>query len=328
MRILRGADRPFALIGAWAGGGAILGSDPLRVARPGEDLFALLDEVPEVDAAAGAVGGGWVGYLGFEARHRVEPGHPPPPRPVPLPDGALAYYDHVLHLDAAGRWWFEALVTPGRGRSSRAAARSSRRGSPGRRSPLPFATSGWAWTPSPAGHAEAVRRAAPHRGRRPVPGQPLPAARGAPRRRRARPLRQGRPRAPDRPLRVRRRALGHRREPLAGAVPDPPRARGAQRADQGHPAGARPRRAGGVGEGPRRERDDRRPGAQRPRAGLRAGQRAGHGAGRGPAARRACGTWSRRSRACCATAWATAGCCARRSRPAPSPGRRSSPRST
>ena len=156
VRILRGADRPFALIGAWAGGGAILGSDPLRVARPGEDLFALLDEVPEVDAAAGAVGGGWVGYLGFEARHRVEPGHPPPPRPVPLPDGALAYYDHVLHLDAAGRWWFEALVTPGREalvarRREELAARLARPPLP-----LPFATSGWAWTPSPAAHAEAV----------------------------------------------------------------------------------------------------------------------------------------------------------------------------
>ena len=154
--LLRGAERPFALIGAWAGGGAILGSDPVRVAGPGDDLLALLDEVPDVEPSAGAVGGGWVGYLGFEARHRVEPGHAPPPRPVPLPDGALAYYDHVLHLDAAGRWWFEALVTPGREaviarRREELAARLA-----GPSLPLPFATSGWAWTPSPAGHAEAV----------------------------------------------------------------------------------------------------------------------------------------------------------------------------
>ena len=39
---------------------------------------------------------------------------PPPPRHVKLPDFALAFYDHVLHLDADGRWWFEALWTDAR----------------------------------------------------------------------------------------------------------------------------------------------------------------------------------------------------------------------
>ena len=110
--ILRGEERPFALIGAWAGGGALLGSRPVRVAAPGQDLFRLLDEQPEVRApAAGAVavGGGWVGFLGFELRHAVERGHPPPPRPIAVPDGDLAFYDHVLRCDAQGRWWFEAL---------------------------------------------------------------------------------------------------------------------------------------------------------------------------------------------------------------------------
>ena len=153
--ILRGEDRPFALIGAWAGGGALLGSEPVRVSGPGDDLFALLDEVADV-VGEGGVGGGWVGFLGFEARHRVEPGHPPPPRPVPLPDGALSYYDHVLRMDAAGRWWFEALVTP-----EREAAIARRRDElvarladppPAR----PFSTRDWRWTPSPAGHARVV----------------------------------------------------------------------------------------------------------------------------------------------------------------------------
>ncbi|MGZ4295073.1 MAG: hypothetical protein ACXVRM_12600, partial [Solirubrobacteraceae bacterium] len=37
---------PFALTGRWAGGGAIVGSDPLRVAAGTEDPFALLDAVP------------------------------------------------------------------------------------------------------------------------------------------------------------------------------------------------------------------------------------------------------------------------------------------
>ena len=159
---LRGDDRPFALIGAWAGGGAILGSEPVRVAGPRRGPAArVLDERargrrPRPPARA-AVGGGWFGFLGFEARHRVERGHPPPPRPVPLDDGALAYFDHVLR-HGRGR----ALVVRG-ARDARAARRrssggatSSPRGSPTRRAARPFATRDWRWIPSPAGHAEAV----------------------------------------------------------------------------------------------------------------------------------------------------------------------------
>jgi anthranilate/para-aminobenzoate synthase component I len=155
--VLRGEDRPFALIGAWAGGGALLGSEPVRVSHSGDDLFALLDELPEpASAQPGAVGGGWFGFLGFEARHRVEPGHPAPPRPVPLPDGSLAYYDHVLHMDAAGRWWFEALVTPGREAeiARRCDELAARMADPP--APRPFSTRDWRWTPSPRGHAQCV----------------------------------------------------------------------------------------------------------------------------------------------------------------------------
>ena len=175
LRALRGDDRPFALIGMWAGGGAVLGSEPVRLAEAGGRVVgrpglaagrsgmpdaAVLDRVDDVPAVhadvPGAVGGGWVGYLGFELRHAVEPGNAAPPRPVPLPDGALAFYDHVLRLDPEGRWWFEALWTPGR-----AAALERRRAELAARLAAPpparpFATRGWRWCPSPAAHAEAV----------------------------------------------------------------------------------------------------------------------------------------------------------------------------
>jgi para-aminobenzoate synthetase/4-amino-4-deoxychorismate lyase len=126
--LVRGDDRPFAFAGDWAGGGALVGSEPLVVAGAEADPFALLDRQPAIEwparaahePAAGApesaapddaVGGGWFGYLGYNLGARLERVPPPPPRHVPLPDFALAFYDHLLHLDASGRWWFEALWT-------------------------------------------------------------------------------------------------------------------------------------------------------------------------------------------------------------------------
>jgi para-aminobenzoate synthetase / 4-amino-4-deoxychorismate lyase len=109
---------PFALSGAWAGGGAIVGADPLRVAAATQDPFDLLDAVPPVDRgrtlAHDAVGGGWFGWLGYRLAARVEDVPLTAQRPVALPDFHLAYYDNVLRRDAAGRWWFEALVTKAR----------------------------------------------------------------------------------------------------------------------------------------------------------------------------------------------------------------------
>jgi anthranilate/para-aminobenzoate synthase component I len=125
---LRDERLPFALTGAWAGGGAIVGSDPLRVAAPdagaldtqsaagdAQDAFSTLDRLPR-PAEDGrqhpeAVGGGWFGWLGYRLGATIEELPPGPPRPVPLPAFHLAYYDSVLRLDPGGRWWFEALVT-------------------------------------------------------------------------------------------------------------------------------------------------------------------------------------------------------------------------
>ena len=150
--MLRGDDRPFALIGAWAGGGALLGSEPVagRGARR-RPVRAARRRARRSRGDADAVGGGWFGFLGFEARHRVERGHPPPPRPVPLPDGALAYYDHVVRLRRR-----RALVVRGarharaRGRARAPPRRSSPRGSPTRRRRGRSRPRDWRWTPSPA----------------------------------------------------------------------------------------------------------------------------------------------------------------------------------
>jgi para-aminobenzoate synthetase/4-amino-4-deoxychorismate lyase len=96
-------ERPFALVGDWAGSRAIAGSCPTRLAEG----FDALDSLPDVDGSG--VGGGWFGWLGYGLG--VEPRPPGPPRPVALPDAALGFYDHVLRLDVDGQWWFEALWT-------------------------------------------------------------------------------------------------------------------------------------------------------------------------------------------------------------------------
>jgi len=123
--LVRGDAHPFTLAGDWAGGGALVGSEPVLVADADDDPFELIGRQPAVEgepderepgAAVGgrgpaAVGGGWFGYLGYNLGARLERIPPPPPRRVPLPDFALAFYDHLLRLDSDGRWWFEALWT-------------------------------------------------------------------------------------------------------------------------------------------------------------------------------------------------------------------------
>jgi para-aminobenzoate synthetase/4-amino-4-deoxychorismate lyase len=114
LRGLSGQPWPFALSGSWAGGGAIVGSCPLHVADRSADPFTLLDSLPIVERCDDAVGGGWFGWLGYRLGAQIEQLPTGPPRPVPVPEFQLAYYDHVLRLDASGQWWFEALVSDAR----------------------------------------------------------------------------------------------------------------------------------------------------------------------------------------------------------------------
>jgi para-aminobenzoate synthetase / 4-amino-4-deoxychorismate lyase len=115
LRALRDDRLPFALTGRWGASRAILGSEPVRVAGAEEALDAV--DLPAVSGARdGAIGGGWFGYLGFGLAAAIERLPPAPPRPAPLPGAVLGFYDHVLRLDDAGRWWFEALSPDAAGR--------------------------------------------------------------------------------------------------------------------------------------------------------------------------------------------------------------------
>jgi para-aminobenzoate synthetase/4-amino-4-deoxychorismate lyase len=278
--LVRGDVRPFALTGAWAGGGALVGSEPLVVAEPDDDPFALLDAQPVVEGAdaADAVGGGWFGYLGYGLGARLEPVPPPPPRPAPLPDFVLAWYDHLLRLDREGRWWFEALWTEERD----AALRERRERLAGRLAAGVRERPVWvgpfkAAAPGAAGHVAAVETCR----ERIAEGEIFQANiclrlesrfEGNPADLFAHTTSALGPRhaafvggpwgalcslSPE--LFLRRRGRDVLTEPIKGHRAA--RARG-------------PRRPRRVGQGPRRERDDRRPDAQRPRTGVRVRERA------------------------------------------------------
>jgi para-aminobenzoate synthetase/4-amino-4-deoxychorismate lyase len=105
---LRGDRRPVALVGEWLDGLAVLGSEPVRVAAPDDDPFALIDEQPVLGPGGASVGGGWIGWLGYGLGARVERLPPSPPAPVVRPAFSLAFYDHVVVHDGE-RWWFEGL---------------------------------------------------------------------------------------------------------------------------------------------------------------------------------------------------------------------------
>ena len=113
-RWLRGEPRAVALSGAWAGGGVLLASHPVAVAPPDDDPFALLDAQPDVaadaaatppSAAAGSAGwaSGWVARSSRCRRRRRDRSR--------CRRSTSRFYDHVVRCDADGRWWFEALHT-------------------------------------------------------------------------------------------------------------------------------------------------------------------------------------------------------------------------
>lgn len=168
VHLVRGDSHPFALVGEWAGGGALVGSEPVRVAAADEDPFALLAEAddrgtePEQTATEGApepfVGGGWFGYLGFGLGVPGEAPISQPPSSERLPAFTLARYDHLLRLDPDGQWWFEALWTEARAPALEERLETlSRRIREAAPAPSRFSTRPWRSDPTPRGHAHAVQ---------------------------------------------------------------------------------------------------------------------------------------------------------------------------
>jgi para-aminobenzoate synthetase/4-amino-4-deoxychorismate lyase len=160
-----GADpAPFALFGAWADGRALVGSDPVEVVKGAADPFSLLDEQPSVsETVPGAVGGGWVGYLGYGLGRLIERLPVPPPRPVPLPSSVLGFYDHLLVRDNSGQWWFEALWS--NEQSGRLESRLSvwrRRAAERESAPASYSCGMFRPNPAPESHLVAVARAIEH----------------------------------------------------------------------------------------------------------------------------------------------------------------------
>lgn len=143
LRTLRDRDRPVALIGSWRAGETLIACDPVRVAEPGDDPFALVD--------SGA--GWWVGAWGYRLGSRLERLPDLGPRPMPQPEHRLALYDRVLRR-VDGEWFVEyvegadpsTLVKVALGEPVRGSAEVGR----------------FAMTPSPAEHRDAVARAIGH----------------------------------------------------------------------------------------------------------------------------------------------------------------------
>ena len=272
---------PFALLGQWAGGGALIGSDPVKVASDEDDPFAVLDDQPTVDCSGEAVAGGWFGWLGYELGRRLEPiGASPPPcagsHPFNSPTTTIC-----CASTTTGQWWFEALSTPPRADALGARLRvleARAASSPHPRAVLDEGLAGDAGRRRPRARGRRLPRADPRR--RPVPGEHLRPPRVAVRTAapidlfaaaaaRLRPDRAAFMSGPSGAvaslspeLFLERHGRRVRSAPIKGTRPRP--------ADPVLAASAAPR-AAGLREGSRGERDDRRPRSQRPRQGLHRG---------------------------------------------------------
>jgi para-aminobenzoate synthetase / 4-amino-4-deoxychorismate lyase len=175
LRLVREDPHPVALLGSWAGGGAVIGSAPVLVRSPPRDLGEVLDGPAPVTgggpgnpAAArtagegpGAVfGGGWIGYLGYGLAGKMIRIPPAPGGPRRLPIWWFGYYDHVLRYEAvSGRWFFEALRTPDRATELERRFRDLSARALAPPPPRDYLCGEFGLVPTSSQHQEAVRRA-------------------------------------------------------------------------------------------------------------------------------------------------------------------------
>ncbi len=228
-------SRPFALLGRWAGGGALIGSEPVEVASDDDDPFALLDDSAAAQDELRSGRRRLVRLARLRARaapraDRREPAAGAPPATLPA---------RLLRPSAAPGQRRTVVV---RGaldpRTRRGAAHAPARARSARREPAAPAPvfSGAVASEAGRGGPRARRRRVPRADprRRPVPGEHLRPPGVAPERRPARPVRARCAAPSTRSRGVHVRSVGRRREPLARAVPRAPRAARAERSDQGH----------------------------------------------------------------------------------------------
>ena len=147
----RGLPPPAALVGDWFGGGAVL-APSVRLTPAGGPPPPL----PAVEGPAGAVGGGWIGYLGYGLADPVRW------RRL-LPPAASGWTDHVLRRDRTDRWWYEQLGNVDPVRYGELAALVAAGGPARRRTATPWPTAGLGLTgrrsPDAGRYRSAVRRA-------------------------------------------------------------------------------------------------------------------------------------------------------------------------
>ena len=159
----------------------------------------------------------WLSRLPPRRPARAHPARAAPPSA--LPDFALAFYDHLLRLDCDGQWWFEALWSDARDSALRRRLGLLRDRLRARRAAC--GRCGWARsrprrrTPRAPGGGGGLSRA--DRRGRDLPGQHLPAPRGALVGRPARPVRA---RARERSRRAMRRWWPGRGARLCSASPE------------------------------------------------------------------------------------------------------------
>jgi len=177
LRLVRSDAYPVALTGSWAGGCDVVGSEPVLVREPPQQLDDVLDSPCPPGAVAGygmagssergpdlaasqagrGFGGGWIGYLGFSAASGA--GQPAGPRR--LPAWWFGFYDHVVVRDqATGKWFFEALWTADRGEAlERRFTDLSRRGWASPPQPHVYSCGDFRLVPPADRHKAAVGRA-------------------------------------------------------------------------------------------------------------------------------------------------------------------------